>query len=484
LNKTHALTQLFRNLYGINPDMITALPGSGSYREYFRMSAEDQTAIGVFNLDKKENNAFLTFTKHFKSRGINVPGVLGEDPEHDVYMLEDLGDTTVFNFLMKHRKDDNFPETAVEHYRRIVTDLPNIQVRAGKNLDYSVCYPRSSFDEQSIMWDLNYFKYYFLKLARVPFDEQLLENDYQLFCKYLLSERNDFFLYRDFQSANVMLHQGEPWYIDYQGGRKGALQYDLASLLFDAKADLPNPVREELLGVYIENLKEFTDVDEEQFIRYYYGFVLIRLMQAMGAFGFRGLYEQKASFLKSIPYAIRDFAYILENYKINVKIPHLEKVLYSLSELPELKKYREINLPGEKLTIEINSFSYRRGIPIDWSENGGGYVFDCRTIPNPGRFEAYKNLSGLDREVKDFFSERSDSIDPYLDNVLSLISQSIDTYQERKYTNLMVNFGCTGGQHRSVYCAERISKKLKEKYSEIIDIRVHHLEQDLKKDIL
>ena len=479
MDKTKSLVSIFKNHFGCEVEKISALPRSGSYREYYRLRGQGKTGIGVYNYDRKENEAFLSFTKHFLSKDLLVPKVYEENLDENVYLLEDLGDTSLFSFLNDHRENEDFPPSAIELYKNVLEQLPAFQIKGDLGLDYSVCYPRDSFDKQSMMWDLNYFKYYFLKLAKVPFDEQELENDFETFSDWLLSEESDFFLYRDFQSRNIMVHNRDPYFIDYQGGRKGALQYDVASLLFDAKADIPPSIREELLDHYLLQLSNYKSIDEKKFKEFYTGFALIRLMQAMGAFGFRGFYEKKPHFLASIPYAIMNLSNILDHSVLPVKLPHLIHVLGSLQDSPELKQFGDTRKHNGKLVIEINSFSYRRGIPIDQSENGGGFVFDCRAIHNPGRYQEYKDLTGNDDAVISFLKSNSQA-DQFVQNTLVLVRQSIGIYLERDFTNLMVNFGCTGGQHRSVYCANRMRKLLDEEFGNSIEIFVHHREQELK----
>ena len=389
-----------------------------------------------------------------------------------------MGDETLFSIISKVRKDENFPQELISYYKKVIEQLPQFQVKAGKDLDYSVCYPRSAFDEQSMMWDLNYFKYYFLKLARVQFGEQNLEDDFRRLCDFLLQADDEYFLYRDFQSRNIMIFKNEPYFIDYQGGRKGALQYDLASLLHDAKANIPQQVREELLQHYIEVVNNILPVNEKEFIKYYYGFVLIRILQAMGAYGYRGFYERKEHFLQSIPYALKNLKWILENNYFPVRLKSLFTVLSQLIESKELKKY-EKNKSTNTLTVTINSFSYFKGIPEDETGNGGGFVFDCRGINNPGREEQFRLLTGKDKEVIEFLQTKSE-VGKFLEDVYSLVDHSVNNYIERMFTNLVVNFGCTGGQHRSVYCAEQLAKHLKEKYN--IKVIVNHKELNLTEE--
>lgn len=473
ISKERKLINLFEQWSGDTVDDIAVLPRSGSYREYFRLKNQQHSVIGVHNEDLKENIAFISFSKHFFQKGLRVPEIFAIDLENSVYLQEDLGDTTLFNFLLKHKQDDEFSPQLIEIYKKVVTDLPDFQVNASNDLDYSVCYPRSSFDKQSMMWDLNYFKYYFLKLAKVPFDEQELEDDFQQFSDYLLQADRAYFLYRDFQSRNIMILDNEPFFIDYQGGRKGALQYDLASLLYDAKADIPPALREVFLETYLDKLQSIIPIDRKQFKEFYQGFVLIRIMQAMGAYGFRGFYEKKTHFLQSIPYALQNLGYLLEELTLPVKLPALLKVWTQLVESPQLRSYKDYGNVQNRLKVMIHSFSYKKGIPIDQSEHGGGFVFDCRAMHNPGRYEEYQNLTGLDTPVIDFLEEKS-KITSFLENIYDLVDLSVDNYIERNFSHLMINFGCTGGQHRSVYCAEKLMQHLNEKYN--IEIQVKHRE--------
>lgn len=451
------------------------LPQSGSYREYMRIIGEKRTVIGAYNADKKENHAFLSFSKFFEEKGLAVPEIYHQDEDQDLYLLQDLGNTTLFDYILHLRIGEGFANDLVVVYKKVITQLVRFQLEGQNGLDYSVCYPRDSFDRQSMIWDLHYFKYYFLKLAKIPFDEQLLENDFQKFANYLLEAPRDYFLYRDFQSRNVMLVNGEPWFIDYQGGRKGALQYDLASLLYDAKADLPQDVRDELLDYYLEEIQKVQEVDSQSFCSFFQGYVLIRIMQAMGAYGFRGFYERKEHFLKSIPFALRNLETILDRMNIPVELPELTKALRSVIGSDFLKEVGRDEKP--KLQIEVNSFSYRRGIPLDKTTNGGGFVFDCRAIHNPGRYQEYVEMTGKDQPVIDFFKQNSE-MDDFLQSVYSIVDMSVEKYVKRNFTNLQVNFGCTGGRHRSVFAAENLARHLKEKFDVIVNLR--HIEREIE----
>ena len=472
-SEKNEIIQLFENHFKEKSESVEMLPGSGSYREYCRLISSRRTVIGAFNVDVKENTAFLSFTNHFKMNGLPVPEVYAVSADLKKYLLEDLGDITLFDFLSSEREKEGFSESIISKYKKVLKVLPKIQVVAGKELDYSVCYPRAAFDKTSMMWDLNYFKYYFLKLAKIQFDEQALEDDFQSFSDYLLSADSNYFLYRDFQSRNVMLKNGEVYFIDYQGGRRGALQYDLASLLYDGKADIPQLVRQQLFAYYIAELKKYIPVNDSDFTAYFKGFVLIRIMQAMGAYGFRGFYEKKEHFLKSIPFALKNLEILLEDLTLPVKLPELQNVLYQLIHSEVLK---EIGQTKSNLTVTISSFSYKNGYPADSSGNGGGHVFDCRALNNPGRYPEFKNLTGKDVEVQEFLEQKSE-IGIFLNAVKVIVDQSVKTYLERNFTNLSVSFGCTGGRHRSVYSAEKVAEYLRNNFP--VNVVVIHREQQM-----
>ena len=473
INIEQKLSELYASSFGQLPDSVIKLAGSGSYRSYYRIRGGGGTVVGVHNDNKAENAAFVAFSNQFREDGLPVPEVIADEPGNCIYLLTDLGDTTLYQLLTEKRTgEDPFPAEIVELYKKALNWLPVFQVKAGLNLDFSLCYPRAVFDRQSMMWDLNYFKYYFLKLAKVPFDEQALEDDFTSLCDLLTGVDADFFLYRDFQSRNIMIRNGEPWFIDYQGGRRGALQYDVASLLTDAKADIPMPVRKELLQYYLDKLEEIYPVDREKFLEKYYGFVLIRILQALGAYGFRGYYENKPHFLLSIPFAFRNLKYLRENNKIGFGLHALMEVIDQMIEKPEFY----VKQAGTStLTVSIRSFSFKRSIPHDHSGNGGGFVFDCRALPNPGRYETFRALTGKDQPVIDFL-KKEEAVDVFLNHACALTGQSIKTYMERGFTNLMVSFGCTGGRHRSVYCAEELAKYLKQQFN--VTIKVRHVEQE------
>ncbi len=472
LKHKEELIHLFEKHFGEEMTAFELLPASGSYREYCRIKGRVHQAIGAFNADVRENKAFLSFTRHFFGQGVPVPEIFAVNDDSTCYLQEDLGSLTLFDYLSKTREQEGFSDKIVQVYKRVLRELPKLQINAGQGIDYNLCYPRAAFDKQSMLWDLNYFKYYFLKLAKIPFDEQALEDDFERFCNYLLQAESNFFLYRDFQSRNIMLHDNQVAFIDYQGGRKGPLQYDLASLLYDAKADIPPSVREDLFNYYLDELEKLRPVNREEFKAFFTGYVLIRIMQAMGAYGFRGFYEKKEHFLKSIPYALDNLASLLKAQQLPVELPELMQVLQLVTESDYL---RTIGQEEEELTIRVGSFSYKKGLPEDPSGNGGGYIFDCRAIHNPGRYDEYKHLTGRDPEVIEFLEGRSEMAN-FLQHVFALVDSSVKTYQKRGFTSLTVNFGCTGGQHRSVYAAEQLAKHLKNNFK--IKLVLTHREQD------
>ncbi len=468
------LINLFETHFGEKATKTAPVKADGSDRKLYRIRSENHTAIGAENHDRSENVAFVEFSRHFHNAGLPVPEIYATQLDANIYLEEDLGNQNLFERLTELRTSQNpFPSEIHSLYEKVVSILPRFQIEAAKTLDYSVCYPRHTFDRQSMMWDLNYFKYYFLKLAKIAFNEQVLEDDFGELTNFLLQADHEFFLYRDFQSRNIMIREGKPYFIDYQGGRKGALQYDLASLLFDAKANIPPEIRDKLVDAYLQAASKFVPVDRQTFLKYYPGYVLIRIMQAMGAYGFRGFYERKSHFLQSVPYAIRNLEYILKTTELPVRLPTLMACLQRIVQSTRLRELGDVQLP---LTVRIQSFSYKQGLPADETGHGGGFVFDCRCLPNPGRMEKYKNQNGYDREVIAFLEGKKE-VHSFLTRVQDLISQVVENYQGRNFSHLSVAFGCTGGQHRSVYCANILADYLTAKYN--AKVEVSHLAENL-----
>src|SRR5256714_1685844 len=452
------LKKLFEEHFHAPPQRIQPLQGDlcGSGRKIIRLASEIPSPIGILYGVREENAAFLEFSKHFRRHGLPVPEIYAEDLNHGAYLEEDLGDTTLFEFLSKNRTGGNIAPEVVEAYRKVVAVLPRFQVEAGRDLNYKVCYPISSFDRQSIAWDLNYFKYYFLRLAGIPFNEQALEDDFGRLTEFLLSAPRDYFLYRDFQSRNILLHAGDPFFVDYQGGRKGALQYDIASLLYDAKADLPPDLRQQLLDHYLDSLARFIKLDREAFLKYYYAYVYVRILQALGAYGFRGFYERKAHFLQSVPYALKNLRWLLHNVKLAIELPTLMEAFNSML---ASEKLQGLASDADSLGVRIMSFSFHRGMPKDETGHGGGFVFDGRSLPNPGREERFKALTGRDAPVIEYLNQQ-ESVHQFMASVMSLVDASVTEYQRRGFKSLMVSFGCTGGEHRSVFLAGEVGERL------------------------
>ncbi|MBI4669827.1 MAG: phosphotransferase [Elusimicrobia bacterium] len=468
-----SLKELFHKCFSETVESFDPLTSDGSNRRYFRLKSAARSVVGVFGPDKKENAAFVGFSRHFRGQGLPAPEIYAEDQDQGIYIEEDLGDASLFKLLSEQRGAGGFPDSVIDVYEQAVRLLPQFQISAGKTLDWGLCYPRSGFDRQSMKWDLNHFKYYFLQLADIGFHEQALEDDFERFADFLLQAPRDFFLYRDFQSRNIMVKDGAPYFIDYQGGRKGALQYDIASLLFDAKADMPFDVRERLLDLYLKEADKLTSLNRRQFMEHYYGYVFIRIMQAMGAYGLRGFYERKSHFLQSIPYAVQNLEYLLGTVEMPVKLPELMGVFRRITGSSYLRQFGKAQL---KLTVRIQSFSYRGGMPVDERGHGGGFVFDCRCLPNPGKHEQYAKLTGKDSQVITFL-EKENQVSCFLNHVYGLVDQAVENYQNRNFTDLLVAFGCTGGLHRSVYCADRLAGHLKGKYN----IHIEALHRALEK---
>lgn len=464
--------ELYKSYTGSFPEKVTLLPASGSDRSYFRLTGTERV-IGAWNETVKENEAFIAFSRHFLDQGLPVPEILKVSDDHKAYLQTDLGDDTLFSLLSKNGLTDE----VVSYYHAVVKWLPSFQVKGIRGLDLSYCYPRQHFDRQSMMWDLNYFKYYFARLSGIDFDEQALEDDFQTLVNFLLEAESNYFMFRDFQSRNIMIVDNNPYFIDYQGGRSGPLQYDLASLLFDAKANLSPAFRNELLEVYLERMEELTTAqpdttelfDRTIFLKFFHGFVLLRILQALGAYGFRGFYQKKEHFLQSIPYAMKNLRWLFAEPAFKLNLPELAK-------LPDYEKqHSAIQEPAsEGLNVRVTSFSYKQGIPNDQSGNGGGFVFDCRALPNPGRLTEYQTYSGLDQSVVTYLKGYPE-METFLNNVFNLVDSAVVNYMERGFKNLMVSFGCTGGQHRSVYCAEKLADHLQEKFG--LNIVPEHTEK-------
>ncbi len=438
-------------------------------------AAGGAVAVGAHGPDAAENRAFLAFSRTFRSLGLPVPKIYASDEESGVWLLEDLGDTTLFDLIKEARGtgSDLFPGSVLPLYRRVLDILPRFQVEGGKNIDFGQAYPRGVFDQQSMLWDLNYFKYHFLKLANVSFDEAKLERDFATLVRHLANAGTRHFLYRDLQSRNVMVRMGadgpEPWFIDYQGGRRGALQYDVASLLYDSKANLGDRERADLLDHYLAVLESDGISAREDFLELWPGYVLIRILQAFGAYGYRGFFERKPHFLLSVPYGADNIAGLLES-GLSVDVPELERVLREIVDRWGRATEHAAAIAGLKLSI--SSFSFAEGYPPDEAGHGGGYIFDCRGLDNPGRKEGYRRLTGLDEATIEYLAARPE-VEAYWERVRAIVDAHVAVYLERGFDSLTVDFGCTGGQHRSVYMAERLSRHVSLRHPSVRVTLVH-----------
>lgn len=501
------LLELYKQWAGAEPARVEKLPVAGSNRDYYRLAATDgSTVVGVVGTSRDENHAFIYLTNHFAKRRLPVPAVLAVSDDELRYLQTDLGSVSLFDAIAGGRAaGGRYTVKEKELLIRTIRELPNFQVRGARDLDFSNCYPQPEFDEDSVLFDLNYFKYCFLKAADLDFHELKLEANFRLFAKDLTSEPCDSFLYRDFQARNVMLDDaGNPYFIDYQGGRKGPYYYDLASFLWQASAKYSHKLRRELVAEYYQSLKNYVEVPSvRHFVNRLSLFVLFRTLQVLGAYGFRGYFERKKHFIDSIPPAIQNLRELLELDCFSY--PYMVDMLRRLTELPQFARIEQPALSRADgyrtagsnvyeahpqdgpatfskydgkgpLVVRVFSFSFRNGIPEDESGNGGGYVFDCRGTHNPGRYEPYKKLTGLDEPVIRFLEDDGEIL-AFLDSVYELADAHVDRYMQRGFTDLMFSFGCTGGQHRSVYSAQHLAEHIHGKFG--IEVRICHREQDI-----
>lgn len=466
------LKELYKQVTGQEPESVDEMPSSGSNRRYFRLRGP-QSLIGVIGTCRQENEAFIYLDKHFEKKGLPVPHVLAVADDGMAYLQTDLGDTLLFAAIEKGRKTHAFSPEEKALLIKTMQLLPDVQFKGAVGMDWSKCYPASQFDVRSIMWDLNYFKYCFLKATGIEFQEDRLEDDFQAMGEVLMRSQSGTFMYRDFQSRNVMIKDGEPWFIDYQGGRRGPFYYDVASFLWQAKANLPDSLRQELIKEYIDSLRKYQPIDEHYFMEQLRHFVLFRTLQVLGAYGFRGYFEKKPHFMQSVPFAIANLRALLKHpYP---EYPYLNRLL---QELVDMKQFTDA-LGKNTLTVKVMSFAYKKGIPNDASGNGGGFVFDCRAINNPGKYERNKPFTGLDQPIIKFLEDDGEVFD-FLDHCYALVDSTVKRYKERGFTNLMVCFGCTGGQHRSVYCAQHMAEHIHKLHN--VKVELIHREQNIEQN--
>ena len=466
------LKPLFESYTGTALTEITELPASGSNRRYFRLKGGNISLIGAIGTNLQENHSFIYLARHFREKGLRVPAVLAVSEDGQAYIQEDLGDQVLFGMVAQGRESGLYSSVETDLLRRTIEQLPRLQFVGAQGLDWKNCYPQEAFDARMIDFDLNYFKYCFLKATGLEFNEIELQEDFEKLKEDLLKEDDNTFLYRDFQARNVMIKDGEPWFIDFQGGRRGPIYYDVASFIWQARSRFPEDLKQDLIRTYLRALQQFKQVNEDKFRSRLRLFVLFRTLQVLGAYGFRGYFEKKPHFLASVPYVLSNLRKLLETPFEDY--PYLNSILSRLASMPELNEIPQ----DHRLSVHIYSFAYKKGIPADTTGNGGGYVFDCRSVNNPGKYEYYRQFNGTDPEVIKFLEDDGE-VFTFLDSVYKLVDAHAKRFIERKFTNLQVCFGCTGGQHRSVYCAEHMARHLKDKFD--IKVTVTHRELNIEK---
>ncbi|HZI52919.1 MAG TPA: RNase adapter RapZ [Chitinophagaceae bacterium] len=478
-----AIRDLYRNWKGVEPVSLDVLPQSGSERRYFRIFDHHHSVIGTYGANIKENDTFIYFSKQFRQKELSVPEILAVSNDKQFYLQEDFGNTSLLNKL----EESGFTPDVYQLFKKSLDALARLQVKGDKGLDYEQCLTNKEFGKQAIMADLLYFKYYFLDALRKPYDKQKLMDDFDALSNYLTHTEYKYFMFRDFQSRNIMITpaggdgMGEAvHFIDYQGGMKGAPQYDVASMLWQARANLPDQWKYDLLEDYIDAFENIIgqSVNRNIFQSQYNGYVLIRLLQVLGAYGFRGLFERKAQFLTSIPLALRNLKEFYLNQSLGIVVPEFSRVLNLCVSDEIINQFTPVQASEKTpLIVKIKSFSYKNGVPPDTSGNGGGFVFDCRGLLNPGRIEYFKTLTGRDKEVKDYLEQQT-KMTEFLNSVFDIVDISVEDFIKRDFESLSVCFGCTGGQHRSVYAADALARHLKNKFK--VRIELQHLVQDEK----
>ncbi len=467
---------LYRKWKGKEADAIDVLPQSGSERRYFRVHGENQSLIGTYGANIKENDSFIYFSEHFSQKQLPIAHILAINEDKTAYLQEDFGDISLLNKL----ESLGFCPEVYDLFKASLAELARLQIHGDAGLNYDKCLTNKEFGKQAIMADLLYFKYYFLDALRKPYDKQQLIEDFEALSNYLTHTEYKYFMFRDFQSRNILITKDNSvHFIDYQGGMKGAPQYDVASMLWQARANLPDSWKNNLLEDYMLAFEKLIEapLDRSVFRSQYNGYVLIRLLQVLGAYGFRGLFERKAQFLTSIPLALRNLRDFFQHQNIGITVPEFKKVL-NLCVADEIIAQFTPTQATDKtpLLVKISSFSYRKGMPVDESGNGGGFVFDCRGVLNPGRYEEYKTQHGRDKSVKDFLEQQT-QMPEFLNSVFDIVDITVEEYIKRDFESLMVSFGCTGGQHRSVYAADALARHLKNKFKVKIELK-HHIQEE------
>jgi aminoglycoside/choline kinase family phosphotransferase len=482
-----AITLLYKGWKGKEPERVEVLPQSGSERRYFRLHERQGTIIATYGANIQENETFIYFSNHFQKKDLPASNIFAVNDEITAYLQEDFGDTSLLSIL----ETKGFTDEVYSLFKKSLEALAALQVKGDEGLNYNFCLTNSEFGKQAIMADLLYFKYYFLDALRRPYDKQKLINDFEALSSYLTHTEYKYFMFRDFQSRNILITNlppappkgesaGEVHFIDYQGGMKGAPQYDAASMLWQARANLPDEWKESLLNDYMNAFEDLiqSPLDRNIFRNQYNGYVLIRLLQVLGAYGFRGLFERKAQFLTSIPLALKNLKWFFEDQSLGISVPEFRKVLSICVSDEVFEQFTPLQANEQTpLVVKINSFSYKKGIPVDGSGHGGGFVFDCRGLFNPGRIDEFKTMHGRDKKVMDFIEQQT-KMSEFLNSVFDIVDISVEDYIRRNKVSLMVSFGCTGGQHRSVYAADALARHLKNKFK--VKIELKHCVQDEK----
>lgn len=472
-----SITSLYKDWAGRDPLSVDVLPQSGSERRYFRIHGAGNAVIGTYGANIKENESFIYFSDKFSRQELAVPKIYRISDDRMFYLQEDLGDVSLLNQL----ESKGLTDEVYELFRKSLSSLARLQVRGDEGLDYNQCLTNKEFGRQAIMADLLYFKYYFLDALRKPYDKQKLIDDFEALSHYLTHTEYKYFMFRDFQSRNIMIRDDQPYFIDYQGGMKGAPQYDVASMLWQARANLPEDWKNDLLEDYMSSFEKTIQqkLDRNIFRSQFNGYVLIRLLQVLGAYGFRGLFERKAQFLTSIPLALRNLREFFGKQSVGIAVPEFRKVLDICVADDIIDQFTPTQATADTpLLVKVSSFSYRNGgIPADSTENGGGFVFDCRGILNPGRVESMKTQTGRDKPVMDFLEQQT-KMPEFLNSVFDIVDTTVEEYIKRGFESLMVSFGCTGGQHRSVYAADAMARHLRNKFKVSVELK-HHV-QDAK----
>lgn len=471
----NVLQSLFQTYTGQQAEHMQELPSSGSNRRYFRLQSASCSLMGVVGNNLEENRAFIYLSRHFREKGLPVPAVVAVSEDQMTYLQEDLGTTGLFELVAPGREKGSYNEEETRLLCQALEQLPRLQFAGAEGLDWQQCM-YEAFNARMVDFDLNYFKYCFLKATGLEFNEERLQDDFERLKANLLLEESNTFMHRDFQARNIMVKDGKPWIIDFQGGRRGPIYYDVASFVWQARSRFPETTRQRLLEAYLKALQPYQNIDPDHFYSRLRLFVLFRTLQVLGAYGFRGLFERKAQFISSIPPAMDNLRGLLK--KPFTDYPYLNSLLEQITALPQFQE--KVPEQADKLLVHIYSFSLKKGVPEDPTGNGGGYVFDCRAIHNPGKYERYRNSTGMDTDVIQFLEEDGE-VTTFLESVYKLVDAHVRRFQERGFTHLQVSFGCTGGQHRSVYCAEHLAAHLAAKFD--LKIVVTHRERKIEKTL-